>query len=41
MRDRVDSLGGRLDWAAATGGGTRVTGRVPLTATTRRTAGVG
>jgi signal transduction histidine kinase len=41
MRDRVDSLGGRLDWARAGGGGTRVTGRVPLTATTRRTAGVG
>jgi signal transduction histidine kinase len=41
MRDRVDSLGGRLDWAAATGGGTRVTGHMPLTATTRRTAEVG
>jgi signal transduction histidine kinase len=42
MRDRVDSLGGRLDWAAAAGGGgTRVTGRVPLTATGRRTAEVG
>ena len=41
MRDRVDSLGGRLDWAPATGGGTRVTGLVPLTATTRRTAEVG
>jgi signal transduction histidine kinase len=29
MRDRVDSLGGRLDWAPASGGGTRVSGLVP------------
>ncbi len=41
MSDRVDSLGGSLDWAAAPGGGTRVSGRVPLTPAGRRTAGVG
>ena len=40
MRDRVDSLGGRLDWESAAGGGTRVSGRVPVTPTARRTAEV-
>ena len=29
MRDRVDSLGGRLVWRAAPGGGTQVSGRFP------------
>jgi signal transduction histidine kinase len=29
MRDRVDSLGGRLVWRAAPGGGTQVAGRFP------------
>jgi signal transduction histidine kinase len=40
MRDRVDSLGGRLDWDSATGGGTRVSGRVPVSTAARRTAEV-